>query len=133
LSEKERRDRNARPHQQVGEAFPVGRIVRKILLSQSLFTWFLICELILLEYISHTKKMASNVAPSDLIQVTCSAPVNIAVVKYWGKRDEDLILPVNSSLSATLHQDQLMTITSVAASKHFDKDRMWLNQKYVML
>eukprot|EP01122_Echinamoeba_exundans_P002663 TRINITY_DN1261_c0_g2_i1.p1 TRINITY_DN1261_c0_g2~~TRINITY_DN1261_c0_g2_i1.p1 ORF type:complete len:405 (+),score=119.65 TRINITY_DN1261_c0_g2_i1:57-1271(+) len=73
--------------------------------------------------------MASSAAPSDLIQVTCSAPVNIAVVKYWGKRDEELILPVNSSLSATLHQDQLMTITSVAASKHFDKDRMWLNQK----
>lgn len=72
-------------------------------------------------------------AASDVIQVTCSAPVNIAVVKYWGKRDEELILPVNSSLSATLHQDQLMTITSIAASKTFDKDRMWLNKKCVPL
>ncbi|KPP57632.1 hypothetical protein Z043_124621, partial [Scleropages formosus] len=26
---------------------------------------------------------------------------------HWGKRDEDLILPINSSLSVTLHQDQV--------------------------
>lgn len=82
-------------------------------------------------YIVVPRKMSTTAVPDDLIQVTCSAPVNIAVVKYWGKRDEELILPVNSSLSATLHQDQLMTITSVAASKHFDKDRMWLNKKFV--
>uniref|UniRef100_A0A8C7WTB2 Diphosphomevalonate decarboxylase-like N-terminal domain-containing protein n=1 Tax=Oryzias sinensis TaxID=183150 RepID=A0A8C7WTB2_9TELE len=33
--------------------------------------------------------------------VTCTAPVNIAVIKYWGKRNEELILPINSSLSVT--------------------------------
>uniref|UniRef100_A0A1D5RLX3 Mevalonate (diphospho) decarboxylase n=1 Tax=Mus musculus TaxID=10090 RepID=A0A1D5RLX3_MOUSE len=48
--------------------------------------------------------MASE-KPQDLM-VTCTAPVNIAVIKYWGKRDEALILPINSSLSVTLHQDQ---------------------------
>ena len=30
------------------------------------------------------------------------APVNIALVKYWGKRDIRLNLPQSSSLSATL-------------------------------
>jgi len=59
--------------------------------------------------------------------VTCTAPVNIAVVKYWGKRDETLILPVNSSLSVTLHQDQMCATTTVAASTTFTTDRMWLN------
>ncbi|XP_054892920.1 diphosphomevalonate decarboxylase [Poeciliopsis prolifica] len=61
--------------------------------------------------------------------VTCTAPVNIAVIKYWGKRDEDLILPINSSLSVTLHQDQLKTTTTVAVSRSFQEDRLWLNGK----
>ncbi|KAI1904220.1 hypothetical protein AGOR_G00003430 [Albula goreensis] len=61
--------------------------------------------------------------------VTCTAPVNIAVIKYWGKRDEDLILPINSSLSVTLHQDQLKTTTTVACSSSFKEDRIWLNGK----
>ncbi|CAL1604020.1 unnamed protein product [Knipowitschia caucasica] len=59
--------------------------------------------------------------------VTCTAPVNIAVIKYWGKRNEDLILPINSSLSVTLHQDQLKTTTTVAISRSFEEDRLWLN------
>lgn len=59
--------------------------------------------------------------------VTCRAPVNIAVVKYWGKREEKLILPTNSSLSVTLDKNQLSATTSVALSKTFDKDRLWIN------
>ncbi|KAG8447329.1 hypothetical protein GDO86_014699, partial [Hymenochirus boettgeri] len=62
-------------------------------------------------------------------KVTCTAPVNIAVIKYWGKRNEDLILPINSSLSVTLHQDQLKTTTTAAASREFTEDRIWLNGK----
>ncbi|NWJ03921.1 MVD1 decarboxylase, partial [Crypturellus undulatus] len=59
--------------------------------------------------------------------VTCTAPVNMAVIKYWGKRDTELILPLNSSLSVTLHQEQLRTTTTVAASRAFAEDRLWLN------
>ncbi|XP_044932362.1 diphosphomevalonate decarboxylase isoform X1 [Mustela putorius furo] len=44
-----------------------------------------------------------------------------------GKRDEDLVLPINSSLSVTLHQDQLKTTTTAAISKDFTEDRIWLN------
>nr|XP_012321477.1 diphosphomevalonate decarboxylase isoform X1 [Aotus nancymaae] len=44
-----------------------------------------------------------------------------------GKRDEELILPINSSLSVTLHQDQLKTTTTAAISKDFTEDRVWLN------
>ncbi|XP_074645538.1 diphosphomevalonate decarboxylase-like isoform X2 [Tubulanus polymorphus] len=62
-------------------------------------------------------------------RITCTAPVNIAVIKYWGKRNEELILPLNSSISATLHQDQLRTKTTVAISPSFTEDRIWLNDK----
>lgn len=61
--------------------------------------------------------------------VTCTAPVNIAVIKYWGKRDEKLILPINSSLSGTLSQEQLQTKTTVMSSPNFEKDQIWLNGK----
>uniref|UniRef100_G3SZK1 Diphosphomevalonate decarboxylase n=1 Tax=Loxodonta africana TaxID=9785 RepID=G3SZK1_LOXAF len=63
---------------------------------------------------------------NPLTIVTCTAPVNIAVIKYWGKRDEELVLPLNSSLSVTLHQDQAKTTTTAAISKDFKEDR-WLN------
>ncbi len=42
---------------------------------------------------------------SLLYTTTYSAPSNIAVVKYWGKRDAGkLNLPLNSSLSVTMDQ-----------------------------
>uniref|UniRef100_UPI00358E5CBD diphosphomevalonate decarboxylase isoform X2 n=1 Tax=Myxine glutinosa TaxID=7769 RepID=UPI00358E5CBD len=61
------------------------------------------------------------------VRITCTAPVNIAIIKYWGKRDEELILPLNSSLSISLHQDQLKSTTTVMASPAFSEDRLWLN------
>ncbi|GJQ09654.1 hypothetical protein GpartN1_g1445.t1 [Galdieria partita] len=66
---------------------------------------------------------------NELLSVTCTAPVNIALIKYWGKRDEEKILPLNPSLSITLDVDDLRTKTTVVASKHFDRDRLWLNGK----
>ena len=59
--------------------------------------------------------------------VTCSAPVNIAVIKYWGKKDEKLITPLNDSLSVTLNQDELRAKTTVTLSETFSEDKIWLN------
>lgn len=56
-----------------------------------------------------------------------TAPVNIAVIKYWGKRDAALNLPTNSSISVTLSQDDLRAWTTAACSGSFSHDRMWLN------
>jgi diphosphomevalonate decarboxylase len=53
------------------------------------------------------------------------APANIALCKYWGKRDADLNLPVNSSLSISL--GKLGTNTVVKFSKPADK--IFLNGK----
>lgn len=65
--------------------------------------------------------------------VTAQTPTNIAVIKYWGKRDETLILPVNDSISVTLDPAHLCTTTTVAVSPSFDQDRMWLNGKEISL
>ena len=59
--------------------------------------------------------------------VTCAAPTNIAVVKYWGKRDVALNTPLNASLSVTLHEDQLRATTSIASDATLQRTRLWLN------
>ena len=41
-------------------------------------------------------------AEDETLEVMATSPINIALVKYWGKVDEDLIIPVNSSLSITV-------------------------------
>ncbi|KAK3907689.1 Diphosphomevalonate decarboxylase [Frankliniella fusca] len=61
--------------------------------------------------------------------VTCIAPVNIAVIKYWGKKDEKLIIPLNDSLSGTLSMDQMHAKTTIMASPNFTKNCIWLNGK----
>ncbi|XP_049876139.1 diphosphomevalonate decarboxylase [Pectinophora gossypiella] len=58
---------------------------------------------------------------------TVVAPVNIAVIKYWGKRDEELILPLNDSVSATLDTGVMCAKTSVCASPNFSENEIWLN------
>ncbi|CCE90109.1 diphosphomevalonate decarboxylase MVD1 TDEL_0A07770 [Torulaspora delbrueckii] len=58
-----------------------------------------------------------------------TAPVNIATLKYWGKRDKDLNLPTNSSISVTLAQDDLRTLTSVCTGPELTDDKLVLNGK----
>lgn len=55
------------------------------------------------------------------------AHTNIALIKYWGKRDETLFLPMNSSLSLTL--EQFYTETTVELSDSFEKDSFILNDR----
>ena len=45
----------------------------------------------------------------------------------WGKRDTSLILPTNSSLSVTLSQDHLRSLTSARVVEDGTRDRLWLN------
>jgi len=66
---------------------------------------------------------------AEVSQITYRAPVNIAVVKYWGKRNTALNLPLNSSLSVTLGLNEMFAKTTVAISKNFNEDKFWLNGK----
>ncbi|KAK7977760.1 diphosphomevalonate decarboxylase-like protein [Apiospora saccharicola] len=66
-------------------------------------------------------------ADTKVYRASTTAPVNIAVVKYWGKRDAKLNLPTNSSLSVTLSQADLRTLTTASCSTTFNDDVLLLN------
>ncbi|KAK5710583.1 diphosphomevalonate decarboxylase [Elasticomyces elasticus] len=66
-------------------------------------------------------------AEAEIYRASTFAPVNIAVIKYWGKRDTKLNLPTNSSLSVTLSQDDLRTHTTASCSPSFTSETLTLN------
>lgn len=61
---------------------------------------------------------------ADSMNEAVFAPSNIALCKYWGKRDAELNLPINSSLSISLAHLGTKTSISVAAGSN---DEVWLN------
>ncbi|KAJ1338446.1 diphosphomevalonate decarboxylase [Microdochium nivale] len=66
--------------------------------------------------------MYMDLSGPPVYRSTTTAPVNIAVVKYWGKRDPKLNLATNPSLSVTLSQDDLRTLTTASCSAKFPED-----------
>ncbi|MEN2768874.1 diphosphomevalonate decarboxylase [Ornithinibacillus xuwenensis] len=59
------------------------------------------------------------------MKAIAKAHTNIALIKYWGKRNEALILPTNNSLSLTL--DGFYTSTRVVFKEDLQKDTFLLN------
>lgn len=64
------------------------------------------------------------------LKATAIANSNIALVKYWGKRDERLLLPANSSISVTL--DDLYTTTTVEFGGKRRADRIQLDGRELL-
>ena len=66
-------------------------------------------------------------------EITVYAPINIAFIKYWGKREggEQLILPTNDSFSITLSTNMFRSKTSVVLSDKVEEDTLWLNGQKV--
>ncbi|MUV38196.1 Diphosphomevalonate decarboxylase [Lentibacillus sp. JNUCC-1] len=63
------------------------------------------------------------------MKATAKAHTNIALIKYWGKRNEQLILPTNNSLSLTL--DGFYTETTVHFRSDLAQDIFYLNDTVV--
>ncbi len=59
---------------------------------------------------------------------TAIANSNIAIIKYWGKRDEGLILPTNNSISFTM-DEQFSTTTTVEFDSKLKNDELTLDGK----
>ena len=83
----------------------------------------------------------NSVHATDVIRFTFECAPNIAVVKYWGKRDDELILPLNSSLSVSLDSRVLSSRTTIclikrarqATSSNEQTVHIWLNNAYQTL
>jgi diphosphomevalonate decarboxylase len=57
-------------------------------------------------------------------KTTISAPANIAFIKYWGARDLERALPMNSSISMTL--EHCVTLCTAELLGHAGEDEVWL-------
>lgn len=78
----------------------------------------------------YTSQTLTTANMSEIYRASTTAPVNIAVIKYWGKRDAKLNLPTNSSLSVTLSQNDLRTHTTASCSSSYPaEDSLLLNGK----
>lgn len=60
------------------------------------------------------------------MKIRAKANANIALIKYWGKENEELIIPKNNSISLTL--DALYTITEVEFNDN-NSDVFYLDDK----
>ena len=61
------------------------------------------------------------------MEATATANTNIALIKYWGKRDNNLNLPAVGSISVTLKE--LNTTTNVRFLPSIKADLLFLNGK----
>ncbi|MBN3490464.1 diphosphomevalonate decarboxylase [Acholeplasma equirhinis] len=60
---------------------------------------------------------------------TAKAHVNIALIKYWGKKDKKWNLPLTSSLSFTV--DKFYTKTSVEYKPLLTEDHLYIDDKFI--
>ena len=75
----------------------------------------------------YMRNLVLHLSESEGRVFTAEASPNIALIKYWGKRDEKRILPYNSSLSMTFEHKTFRTVTSIAFSKKIKEDLFYLN------
>ena len=62
--------------------------------------------------------------PRTATAISCP---NIAFIKYWGNRDQEMVLPANGSISMNL--EGLFTRTRVTFDPDLEKDELLLNKK----
>jgi len=62
------------------------------------------------------------------MKASAYANANIAIIKYWGRRDDARRIPTNNSISFTM-DDQLQTVTTVEFSEKLRHDTLILNGK----
>lgn len=54
---------------------------------------------------------------------------NIGIIKYWGKWNEEEIIPLNDNIGITLNEDDIFTITKIKFTSKVNKHTLILNGK----
>lgn len=62
-------------------------------------------------------------------KATAKASTDIALIKYWGKKNEELRIPENGSVSMIL--DGLDTVTTVEFDGHFTQDEVMIDEERI--
>jgi len=65
-------------------------------------------------------------------RIVIKAPINIALIKYWGKADVDRMIPCNDSVSMTIESPDLLTTTAVEADPSLKADIFTLNGEVIL-
>lgn len=73
------------------------------------------------------REMISRKGDIVKVKTTYETAPNIALVKYWGKFDENTILPLNSSTGLTLSTEDLQTRTTLTLSNKYKEPVFLLN------
>ncbi|VDD87887.1 unnamed protein product [Enterobius vermicularis] len=68
---------------------------------------------------------------SNCSAVTVVAPINIAIIKYWGKRNEELMLPWNDSISVSIND--VFAETCIRMGPSIKDDNVSINGVHVDL
>ena len=62
----------------------------------------------------YTTSSDDQESPISSLYIKAISPINIALIKYWGKIDNQYIIPANDSLSITLDVEDLCSTTKVS-------------------
>jgi diphosphomevalonate decarboxylase len=96
---------------------------RQIQFKQTGILGFLVCIPTMVNFPFEARKSVNK------ITATAIAHPNIAFIKYWGNRDQELRIPSNGSISMNL--EALYTRTQVSFYDTLKKDQLILNQEPV--
>ena len=75
----------------------------------------------------NTQSKRRSFGQSILTEITAEAPINIAIIKYWGKLDSEQNIPLNDSISLTLSSDCMKSVTTVKFNDSLKQDTLTLN------
>ena len=62
-----------------------------------------------------------------ILKCSGKGAINIALIKYWGKENEEEIIPMNNSISITLDTTKFCTDTTVELYDNKESDELIIN------